>query len=121
MTGLEQKLKALECFKDWTNYLLVTTVAALGWTSAKEGAILSFPLLRSVCIWSFALSVVFGIFTLALIPHVGEDLGESDKSIYRVTWRGYRVPLRLGHLCMPQHLLFLTGILLYAWGTFRIR
>ena len=30
MTSKEQKLKALEYFKDWSNYLLVTTVAA-GW------------------------------------------------------------------------------------------
>jgi len=25
--------KALEFFKDWSNYLLVTTVAALGWVA----------------------------------------------------------------------------------------
>jgi hypothetical protein len=35
MIGIEQKLKALESFKDWTNYLLVTTVAALGWTVSR--------------------------------------------------------------------------------------
>ena len=33
---LDQKLKALDAFKDWSNYLLVTTVAALGWTSTKK-------------------------------------------------------------------------------------
>jgi len=30
----EQKLKALEWFKDWSNYMLITTVAALGWVAA---------------------------------------------------------------------------------------
>jgi hypothetical protein len=33
---LGQKLKALDAFKDWTNYLLVTTVAALGWAARKD-------------------------------------------------------------------------------------
>jgi uncharacterized membrane protein YhdT len=119
MTGIEQKLKALEAFKDWSNYLLVTTVAAVGWISSEHAP--GFPLwwVRALCIWAFALSIVFAIFTLALIPHVGEDIGAADKSIYTVYWRGYRVPLRLTHLCMPQHLLFIAGILLYAYGTFR--
>jgi hypothetical protein len=33
----EQILTSLEHFKDWNNYLLITTVAAFGWVSAKEG------------------------------------------------------------------------------------
>ena len=36
MTQLEQKLKALDSFKDWTNYLLITTVAALGWVGTER-------------------------------------------------------------------------------------
>ena len=32
--NIEQQLKALEFFKDWSNYLLVTTVAALGWVAS---------------------------------------------------------------------------------------
>jgi hypothetical protein len=119
LTGIEQKLKALEYFKDWSNYLLVTTVAALGWTSAKNATTFSPQWTRAVCIWSFALSIVFGIFTLALIPHVGEDIAENAESIYAVDWTGYWIPLRLPYLCMPQHLLFLAGILFYAWGTYR--
>jgi hypothetical protein len=36
MQPTEQKLKALDAFKDWSNYLLITTVAALGWTASKD-------------------------------------------------------------------------------------
>ena len=36
---MSNELKALEFFKDWTNYLLVTTVAAVGWLGVKEGII----------------------------------------------------------------------------------
>jgi len=128
MTGVEQKLKALDFFKDWTNYLLVTTVAALGWTSAKDAATFSATWLRAACILTFAISIVFAIFTLALIPHIGEDLAESDSSIYEVKWKwkGWkwckwkwlRRPLRLTHLCFWQHLFFLAGIVIYACGTF---
>src|SRR5262249_28320575 len=36
-----QKTAAVKSFKDWTNYLLVTTVAALGWVSSQQNAALS--------------------------------------------------------------------------------
>ena len=35
---LDQKLKALEAFKDWSNYLLIATVAALEWTAKQDSA-----------------------------------------------------------------------------------
>ena|SRR5438132_1377604 len=113
---LDQKLKALDSFKDWSNYLLVTTVAALGWTSTKA-VLSSSPRLKSLAIASFALSIVFAILTLALVPHVGEDITSEDLSIYQVYWSGWGVRLRLTRLCLPQHLFFLSGILLYAAGT----
>ena len=53
--------------------------------------------------------------------HVAEDIklktnGEAP-SIYHVYWHGWLVKLRLTRLCLPQHLFFLLGILLYATGT----
>ena len=63
---LDQKLKALDAFKDWSNYLLVTTVAELGWTSTKKD-LFYLPSLKSLAIGSFALSIVFAILTLALV------------------------------------------------------
>jgi hypothetical protein len=117
---LDQKLKALDAFKDWTNYLLITTVAALGWTAGKEATNFSTPCMRIYAVLTFAVSIVFAILTLALIPHVAEDI-EIDNgkypSIYKVPWKHWAVKVRLTNLCLPQHVLFLIGIVLYAVGT----
>jgi hypothetical protein len=117
MTDLEQKLKALSAFKDWSNYLLVTTVAAIGWTTSEHVCFAS-PTLKATCVIFLALSVVFAILTLALIPHVGEDLREGDKSIYSVRWHGWMGSrFELMDFCFWQHLLFLLGVLVYAGAT----
>ena len=114
--AIEQRIKALEFFKDWSNYLLVTTVAAIGWVAEHpaEGC-------RTRSLWCFAISVAFGIFTLALVPLVAEEVDERT-SIYSVTpsyarWNPVRllcIPFRITFLCMPQHLFFLAGIALYV-------
>jgi hypothetical protein len=112
----DAQTKALEFFKDWSNYLLVTTVAALGWVASGK----DFPIsgLMAWCIWSLALSAIFGIFTLALIPLVQEQRDEASTSNYQVRasfwWCGR---LRLMYVCFPQHVLFIAGIVLYAAGT----
>jgi hypothetical protein len=116
MQPTEQKLKALEAFKDWSNYLLITTVAALGWTASKDALSFLTPGMKPWAIVCFAGSIIFAILTLALIPHVAEDLRDDHKTIYEVYWRGWLVELRLTRLCFPQHLLFLLGIVLYATG-----
>ena len=51
--------KSLEHFKDWSNYLLVTTVAA-------QGIEIHQPVMMSPFILSIAVSIVLGVFTLAL-------------------------------------------------------
>jgi len=121
MTRIEQKLKALEAFKDWSNYLLVATVAALGWTAKENANGFHTEWMKSGAIVLFALSVVFAILTLALIPHVAEqiedDTWEKHKSIYEVCWPGWWVGMRLTCLYLPQHVLFLLGILMYGAGT----
>ena len=69
---MTQLIASLGFFKDWTNYLLVTTVAALGWIATKplilDGGALKWT------IGFLCLSIVFAILTLALIPLVGEKL-----------------------------------------------
>jgi hypothetical protein len=114
--NIEQKLKALDCFKDWSNYLLVTTVAALGWVAAKESGVHSIWV-----VWCLAISAILGIFTLALIPIVAEGIREDTKSIYDVRARfrplwmwGPELPARLKWACWPQHISFIVGILVYA-------
>jgi hypothetical protein len=127
MDPIQQKLKALEFFKDWTNYLLVTTVAAMGWVSVDKAG-LSPHVLRICCIAAFAGSILFAILTLALIPHVAEQISDKDDSIYDVYGEFHRYWLwgpidtcRLTSVCWPQHVLFLLGIVLYALGSSRAK
>jgi hypothetical protein len=110
--------KALEFFKDWTNYLLVTTVAALGWVATSQALHFSSPCARALCILSFAASIMFGIFTLALIPIIQEERPSG--------WSNYEVVVsslfghfrcRLVSVCYPQHTLFLLGIGIFAVST----
>ena len=110
-----QKTAAIGNFKDWTNYLLVTTVAALGWVSAQPS-----DLLAKICAVFLALSIVAGIFTLAMIPLITERLRDGKESIYDVEgaftlwWmRGAPISRKLKHFCWPQHAFFLVGIILY--------
>src|ERR1700675_206652 len=101
---LDQRLKALEAFKDWSNYLLVATVGALGWTTTHDGAHFSSVVIGNVCAGLFAISVIFAILTLALIPHIAEDLKAKDSSIYRVPWNGwFGSHFQLADFCLPQH------------------
>jgi len=125
----EQKTKALEFFKDWSNYLLVTTVAALGFVSSQlpkslHAVNVACNLASALCL---GLSIIFGIFTLALIPLVAEQLKDDERSIYdvevsfKVHWlwgRERRAVLK--RYCWPQHVLFLLGIVLYAAGLLAI-
>lgn len=118
---VQQLTASLGFFKDWTNYLLVTTVAALGWVATK-------PLILdgSALQWTiafFCLSIVFAILTLALIPLVGERL-VAGSSIYDIKARftvfwlwGPEGGAKLKWVCWPQHVLFLAGIIVFSVGS----
>jgi hypothetical protein len=116
---------SLEHFKDWSNYLLVTTVAALGWVATKD-LVFRPPWMRSLCILFFSLSAVFAIFTLALIPLIAEQ-HQVGSSIYHVATTSALLDqlcigtLYLRNVCFPQHAFFLIGIALYAAGTWMTR
>ncbi len=117
-----QLLQALGFFKDWTNYLLVTTVAALGWVATKP--VLLAPTLLSLTIVCFCLSIIFAIFTLALIPIVGEGIAAKTTSIYEVSvefkllWLWGRVrKFKLKWVCWWQHVFFLAGIIIFSIGS----
>lgn len=111
----ERHTKALEFFKDWSNALLVTTVAATGWVVQYGGGLTHW--MKAASIGSLALAVMFGIFTLALIPLVQEQR-KPDQSIYDVQakFRGWPYRCKLKQVCFWQHILFLAGIGLYAAG-----
>lgn len=119
----DPQTKALEFFKDWSNYLLVTTVAAVGWVAGKDHADFCSPGLQAICIVAFTLSIVFGILTLALVPLVQEQR-KGDKSNYEVEvvyekfWAADQAgACRLKTLCFPQHAFFLLGVVVFAAGT----
>ena len=120
LQGNNDAFKALEFFKDWSNYLLVTTVAALGWSSAADVDISDTA--RSWCVGLFAAPIAFGIFTLALIPLVTQKV-KNGQSVFEVQpefdllWLKVQVTsIRLKHVCWWQHVLFLVGIVVYAAG-----
>ena len=100
--------------------MLVTTVAALGWVATK-GVVFWSPCIKLICVGSLALSVIFAVFTLALVPLV-EEQRRPYESIYLVkakwSW-GPPKGLRLRCVCLPQHIFFIVGVLAYAIGTIR--
>jgi uncharacterized membrane protein len=117
-----QLLAALGFFKDWSNYLLVTTVAALGWVATKPILLGSTPLVLTI--GCFCASIIFAIFTLALIPIVGEGVTAKTESFYEVSakvkviWlRDSELAFKLKWFCLPQHVLFLAGIIIFSIGT----
>ena len=106
---------ALAHFKDWSNYLLITTVAALGWVAEYNTG---HRLLNDLAVWCFGASIVFGIFTLALVPLVSQKITDQTNSIYEVGAE-FRVFTKeccayLTQACRPQHLLFVMGVVLYC-------
>ena len=116
----ERQMDALDHVRHWSSYLLVTAVASLGWAATSPRVILPEGALKVICIWSLALSVVFGVATLALIPLVAEQ-GKADDSVYTATARVSVSPfsrrpvsLYLKQVCLPQQVLFVIGILAYA-------
>lgn len=121
MADVDAQTKALEFFKDWSNYLLVTTVAALGWIASGDIAFSS-VWVRAVCLLSLSLSVAFGILTLTLIPLVQEQRRLGHQSNYDVLvayqlTEGWHGQCRLKSLCFPQHVLFLLGVGVFTLGT----
>jgi hypothetical protein len=76
----------------------------------------------------FALSIVFAIFTLAIIPLVAEQLKDDPSSIYDIeaTYTlfpggGPTLTSRLKSFCWLQHVCFLLGIVLFAYrAIFRV-
>ena len=107
--------KALAHFKDWSNYLLVTTVAALGWVATQDLG--GPPVVKIVCLGVLGFSVVLAILTLAIIPHVAERIDANTTSIYSVEAEVHPGPgisgrtrkVRLKPACWLQHELGISG------------
>jgi hypothetical protein len=83
---------------------LKTTVAALGWASTSEVK-LFLPSLRVACGFRFAFSIIFGIFTLALLALIAEQINADSSTIYDLDVK-YRIlflptlrKIRLRYVC----------------------
>jgi hypothetical protein len=74
MTDQSGVFGALAVFKDWSNYLLVTTVAAAGWVGS-DNVTFQHESLKTATLWCMGVSIVFGIFTLALVPLLAQEFG----------------------------------------------
>jgi hypothetical protein len=121
--NVTQLLTALGYFKDWSNYLLITTVAALGWIATKP--VLLSPAALRWTIACFCLSITFAIFTLALIPIVAEGV-TTARSFYQTPARfqllwlwGPELEFKLKWVCWPQHVFFLAGIIIFSVASIR--
>lgn len=119
---IDHLLKAVEYFKDSNNYLLLISVVALGWLVEHPGG--AHESLHSAIVVCMGLSVVFGLFTMGLLPLVAETLTGTTESIYDVRGEfrtfvvgGAHHSLPLKAVCWPQQVLFITGIMLYAIGS----
>jgi hypothetical protein len=111
----DAQTKALEFVSSANSYLLLATIALLGWVAS--GVEFSTDALRLAAMACLTVSIVFGVATLALIPLVQETRrpGQSNFDVavpFSVLGR-----LRLKALLLPQHLLLLAGVVLYAVGT----
>jgi len=118
---IDHLLKAVECFKDSSNFMLMLSVVALGWVVEHPGGL--HEGLRDAVVICMGLSVIFGLFTMGLIPLVAETLTGTTTSIYDVRGefrtfvlggRDHSLPLKA--VCWPQQVLFIAGILLYVIG-----
>jgi hypothetical protein len=121
--------EALTAFKDWSNYLLVTTVVALGWIASDTAQP---DVWRWASAWALCLSIIFGIFTLALVPLVREEIPRNlrrktsddlaNMSIFRLApkFRLFWIIDKpqccasIKFFCWPQHLSFILGVVLYT-------
>jgi hypothetical protein len=112
----DAQTKALEFVSGANNYVLLATVALLAWVAS--GVEFSTEALRLAAIARLTISVVFGVATLALIPLVQEARrpGQSNFDV-RVSFSLFgRRSSRPKAALLPQHLLFLAGVILYVLG-----
>ena len=118
---IDHLLRAVEYFNNSNNYLILISVVALWWIVEHPGAVHEH--LQDWVVLCMGVSVVFGIFTMGLLPSVAETLTGTTDSIYDVrgqfrtfvvVGRSHSLPLKA--VCWPQQVLFISGILLYAVG-----
>jgi hypothetical protein len=118
MNGLppDAQTKALEFVNQAACFTLVATIALLAWVAS--GVEFSNQGLRLASMTCLTLSAIYGIGTLALIPLVQEARrpGQSNFDVEARYALFGRRSSRLKAVMMPQYLLLIGGLILFAVG-----
>jgi hypothetical protein len=112
----DAQAKALEFVNSASTYLLIATLALLAWVaSAVEFSTQAYRFASMTCL---ALSIVFGVATLALVPLIQEARrpGQSNFDVAVHFALFGRRSARLKAVLLPQHVLLLAGVILYVLG-----
>ena len=115
-SGTDAQTKALEFVSGANNYVLLATLALLAWVAS--GVEFSTEALRLAAMACLSVSAAFGVATLALIPLVQEARrpGQSNFDVEVQFSLFGRRRSRLKAVLLPQHLLLIAGVILYAVG-----
>jgi uncharacterized membrane protein YgdD (TMEM256/DUF423 family) len=115
-SGIDAATRALEFVANASTYLLLATLALLAWVAS--GVEFGNDGLRVAAMACLALSTVFGVGTLTLIPLVQEARrpGQSNFAVETPFALFGRRGARLSATLVPQYLLLLAGVILYVSG-----
>jgi len=115
-TQSDAATRALEFVASASTYLVLATLALLAWVAS--GVEFSNDGMRVAAMACLALSVVFGVGTLSLIPLVQEARrpGQSNFAVETPFRLFGRRGARLSATLIPQYLLMLAGVILYVIG-----
>ena len=112
----DTQTKALEFLSNASTYLLIAAMVLLAWVaSAVEFSAQGFRFASMGCL---ALSAVFGIATLALVPLIQEVRrpGQSNFAVAAPFVLFGRRSARLRAVLWPQYLFLVAGLILYVLG-----
>ena len=112
----DAQTKALEFVHQAACLVLLATIALLAWVAS--GVEFSNQGLRIAAVASLIMSIIYGIASLALVPLVQEARrpGQSNFDVEARYALFGRRSSRLKSVMMPQYLLLITGLILFAAG-----
>ena len=115
-TPIDPQSKALDFVNNASTYVLLATMGLLAWVAS--GVEFSNDALRVPALACLTLSAIFGVATLSIVPLIAEAR-RPGQSIFDAEGRFFmfgRRGMRLKAMLLPQYLLLLAGLVLYAVG-----
>lgn len=117
MTQTDKLLKGLEHFNTWTQVLIGTAAAGIGWIAESQRV--GWTLTASQ--WCLGTSILFGVLTMCQVPAMAQNASDKVPSVYQLRGHNYLLPFErfrfrppIIMLCWPQHTLFIVAIVLYC-------